>query len=93
MKAFAPGLVAVLSAVGIAQAQSGSADRAYCQALSDRYTRYVGTSEFSTSQPADRRTDPEARLALSQCHHGDARSAIPVLERRLINARVALPAR
>jgi hypothetical protein len=76
---------------GAAQAQTFAAER-YCGALADRYTRYVGTSEFSPSQPADRRTDPEARWALSQCQRGDTRHAIAILERRLRDARVELPA-
>ncbi|HZP98184.1 MAG TPA: hypothetical protein VFB13_01505 [Reyranella sp.] len=76
-------------AAGSALAQGGSV--AYCAALADRYARYVGTSEFSPRNQADRRSDPEARLAMSQCHQGQAAAAIPVLERRLRDAGVGLP--
>jgi len=72
--------------------ESGStADRKYCAALGDLYVRYVGTSEFSPSSMD--RTDLEGRLALSKCQAGDTAIGIPILERKLRNARVSLPPR
>jgi hypothetical protein len=93
MRLMAICLAAACLLPAVASAQDSSSALRYCQALAQKYTTYVGTSEFSPSQPADRRTDPEARLALSRCHQGDARTAIPILENRLRNAKVELPAR
>ena len=68
-----------------------SADRNYCAALSEKYVRYVGRTEAG---PRDNRLpDSVAGLALSQCLSGDTASAIPVLERKLTDARVTLPPR
>jgi hypothetical protein len=60
-------------------------------ALSDLYVRHVGTSELSPSSID--RTDLEGRLALSKCQAGDTATGIPILECKLGNARVSLPAR
>jgi len=83
----------LLAASFSAAAQDSGTDLKYCAELSRLYTTYVGTSEFSPSTPYDRRTDAEARYALSRCSHGDAKSAIPILELRLRNAKVNLPPR
>ena len=79
------------AAAALGQDNGSAADRKYCSALSDLYVRYVGTSEFSPSSMD--RTDLEGRLALSKCQAGDTATGIPILERKLRNARVSLPAR
>ena len=81
----------LLGTVALGQDNGSAADRKYCAALSDLYVRYVGTSEFSPSSMD--RTDLEGRLALSKCQAGDTATGIPILERKLRNARVSLPAR
>ena len=80
----------IMATVTHGQNSSIAANRKYCGALSDLYVRYVGTSEFSPSSMD--RTDLEGRLALSKCQAGDTATAIPILERKLRNARVTLPA-
>ena len=86
------GLAAACLFPATARAQGPSGDVRYCQALAQQYTTYIGTSEVSSSQPADLLTDPEARVALSRCYN-DAPTAIAILEERLRDARVELPAR
>jgi hypothetical protein len=81
----------VLLPLGAALAQESQADLRYCTALSQLYGRYVGSTEFGPNSMLPR--DVEARYALYQCERGDAHAAIPVLENRLRNARVGLPAR
>jgi hypothetical protein len=90
---FALLLAAASFSATAAMAQDSAADLKYCAELSRLFTTYVGTSEFSPSSPFDRRTDTEARYALSRCSHGDAKTAIPILELRLRNAKVDLPPR
>jgi hypothetical protein len=81
----------IVATVTHGQDSGNVADLKYCAALSDLYVRYVGTSEFSPSSMD--RTDLEGRLALSKCQAGDTATGIPILERKLRNARVTLPAR
>lgn len=84
----------LLATLLLAQAPSSGpmTDADYCAALSGLYLRYVGGDTESTSFRT-RRNDVEARLALDQCRAGNTASAIPVLERKLGNARISLPKR
>jgi hypothetical protein len=67
-------------------------DRRYCAALIDKYTRYVGTSEYSPL--AGRQlNDGDGRVAIAKCDAGDTATGIPILERRLRDGKVALPPR
>ena len=75
------------------QAQSTNrADLDYCTALGAKYARYVGSAETSPRRLA-RRFDLESRVAMAKCEEGDAATAIPILERKLTNAKVPLPER
>ena len=74
-----------------AQAGSSSADLRYCSALSQLYMRYVGNPE--TEPRGIRRNDATAENAMAQCRQGNAVVAIPVLERKLGDNRITLPAR
>lgn len=74
-----------------AQLRSPPVDLRYCAALSDLYMRYVGNPELRPS--SIRRSDVTADTALAQCRAGNAADAIPVLERKLVDNRFALPAR
>jgi hypothetical protein len=69
----------------------GSADLNYCAALSELYVRYVGRSEAGPR--SNRRPDVDGGVAVAKCNEGDAAAAIPVLERKLTDARITLPAR
>jgi hypothetical protein len=88
-------LVAV-AAVGLpmvahAQPRSRAADQQYCAQLSNLYVRYVGRSEAGPNAPV--RPDVNGGVALAKCREGDAAAAIPILERKLVNAGFSLPPR
>jgi uncharacterized protein (UPF0147 family) len=73
-----------------AQRRASSAEQQYCEALSNLYMRYVGNPE---TEPRNvRRNDAEAEEALSQCRHGNSAVSIPVLEHKLTDNRITLPA-
>ncbi|GEP55770.1 hypothetical protein [Reyranella soli] len=76
-----------------AYAQQGSraADLQYCAQLSNLYVRYVGRSEAGPNAPV--RPDVNGGVALAKCKGGDTVAAIPVLERKLVNAGFTLPPR
>jgi hypothetical protein len=74
-----------------AQQDSRTADLRYCARLSDLYIRYVGRSEAGPSVPV--RPDVNGGVALAKCKEGDAAAAIPILERKLVNAGFTLPPR
>ena len=65
----------------LAQAQSDG--KAYCAQLSELFRRYV--------QNASRRVDVEALAALEDCANGNAAAGIPVLEKRLRDAKITPP--
>jgi hypothetical protein len=95
MNTIAKMMIAVsLAALPVAaSAQSATnGDLAYCRALSDTYARYVGHGELSNHN--DRfYGDLDSQVALSKCHEGDAKAAIPVLERTLARNGITLPPR
>lgn len=67
-------------------------DQDYCLRLRDLYLRYLGGNELSNGTVI-RRTDPEGQFAVARCEQGDPASAIPILERKLVNNRFTLPPR
>ena len=69
-----------------------TADMQYCAKLSDLYIRYVGRSETGPRTPVT--PDAVGGTALAQCkEESKVAQAIPVLERKLLNARFTLPPR
>ena len=74
-----------------AQQASRTADLQYCARLSDLYIRYVGRSEAGPTAPV--RPDVNGGVALAKCREGDTAAAIPILERKLVNAGFTLPPR
>jgi hypothetical protein len=74
-----------------AQAGGAPGDQRYCSALSQLYMRYVGNPE--TEPRGVRRNDAAAEDAMAKCRQGNAVAAIPVLERKLTDNRITLPAR
>jgi hypothetical protein len=74
-----------------AQASSRAADLRYCAKLSELYIRYVGRSEAGPHAPV--KPDVVGGVALAKCKEGDTAAAIPMLERKLINAGFSLPPR
>jgi hypothetical protein len=71
-----------LASTPVAQAQSD--DKTYCAQLSELYRRYVQNA-------TGRRVDVEALVALDDCSKGKTASAIPVLEKRLRDAKITPP--
>ena len=69
-----------------------NADMQYCARLSELYIRYVGRSETGPRTPVT--PDVVGGTALAQCkEEGKVAQAIPVLERKLLDARFTLPPR
>jgi hypothetical protein len=70
-------------------------DAAYCQALVDRYTTYVGTvgGSLGGNSEGGPRAALDADVAIAQCQEGNPGPAIPVLEQKLLDSRVDLPPR
>jgi hypothetical protein len=69
-----------------------SADMEYCAKLSELFVRYVGRSEAGPRTPVT--PDAVSGTALAQCkHESTVAQAIPVLERKLLDARFTLPPR
>jgi hypothetical protein len=70
-------------------------DVAYCQSLADKYITYVGTVGGTLGGNTDRGApaDLEAKVAIAQCQEGNTGPAIPVIEQKLRDGKVALPAR
>jgi hypothetical protein len=85
------GLTAVLPLASGVQAADQAADLRYCAQLSELYVRYVGRSEAGPRTPV--RPDVKDGVALAKCHEGDTAAAIPILERKLVNAGFTLPPR
>ena len=79
--AFAP---LMMPAMAFAQ----MSDAAYCSALTERYQTYVHNSSTNRNPPS-----PDAESAIAQCKAGNTAAGIPVLERKLRDARVDLPKR
>ena len=69
-----------------ASAQTSDAD--YCKALTQKYETYV--SNMSVGRSAGSGTI-DASVAISQCKDGNTAAGIPVLEKRLRDARIDLP--
>jgi hypothetical protein len=74
----------LLPATAFAQVSDGD----YCNALIQRYQTYLPNPATSRTPPS-----PEVENAISQCKAGNTAAGIPVLERKLRDARVDLPKR
>jgi len=85
------GLAAALPLAAEAETGDRVADLRYCAQLSDLYVRYVGRSEAGRHAPV--RPDVNGGVALAKCKEGDTATAIPILERKLVNAGFTLPPR
>jgi hypothetical protein len=82
------GLCLSLTAEAQAQTPTGSDDMAYCAQLSALYRRYLGNTSEGKTLP-----DVTAGTAISECERGNTASGIPVLEKKLRDARFTLPKR
>jgi hypothetical protein len=77
-------LIVLAMALSASLAQAQGDDKAYCAQLSEIYRKYVQNA-------TGRRVDVEALQALDDCSRGKAASAIPVLEKRLRDAKITPP--
>ena len=88
-KLFLPlGLCLSLTAEVHAQAPAAADDMAYCAQLSALYRRYLGNTGEGRTFP-----DVAAATAMDQCERGNPAAGIPVLEKKLRDARFTLPKR
>lgn len=76
-----------LSLTAEAQAQAKD-DTTYCAELSALYRRYLGNTGEGRTFP-----DVSAANAISDCERGNTAAGIPVLEKKLRDARFTLPKR
>ena len=79
---------AALLVPAAAFAQMSDAD--YCGALTQAYQTYVSTIQRGHAP------DPppvDAQVAIEQCKAGNTAAGIPVLEQKLLNAKIELPKR
>ena len=77
-----------LSLTAEAHAQASADDTAYCAQLSALYRRYLGNTGEGRTFP-----DVAAATAMDQCERGNPAAGIPVLEKKLRDARFTLPKR
>ena len=84
-------LIAGVCAITGINAQSMTGDAAYCQALAQKYTEYVGLGANAESRRGP--SDVNAGVAIAECTNGNPGAGIPVLEQKLRNDRIDLPAR
>ena len=75
-------VLAIMALAPPVQAQSDG--KTYCAQLSEFYGRYVHNA-------TGRRVDVEALQALDDCSKGNAAASIPVLEKRLRDAKITPP--
>jgi len=80
-------LAAALAVLSVA-AQAQGNDASYCRALAEKYETYVNNMTSGRSPQQD---SVDGRVALEQCKKGDSAAAIPVLEKKLRNAKIDLP--
>jgi hypothetical protein len=71
------------------------ADAAYCQSLVNLYSTYGGTvgGSLGGNTRGGEPADLDAKVAIAQCQEGNPGPAIPVLEQKLRDNRVAVPPR
>jgi len=84
-------LIAGICAANVSNAQPMTGDVAYCQALAKKYSEYVGLGANAESRRGP--SDVNAGVAIAECRGGNPEPAIPVLEQKLRDSRIDLPAR
>ena len=70
-------------------------DLTYCQTLVAQYTTYVASvgATLGGNRDSGATADLDAKVAIAQCQEGNTGPAIPMLEKKLRDARVAVPPR
>ena len=90
MKISAKYLAAALATASPLTASAQTSDAAYCQALAQKYQVYVSNMAVGRS-PGSGTID--GTVAIEQCKAGNTAAGIPVLERKLRDAKIDLPPR
>jgi len=79
-----------LVAVGLPlTASAQTSDAAYCKALTAKYEAFVDNMKGHSNQPGG----VDGSVAVEQCKAGNTAEGIPVLERKLQDAKIGLPTR
>ena len=79
-----------LVAVGLPLTASAQAsDATYCRRLSARYEAFIENMNGHSMQPGG----VDGQVAIAQCKEGNTAAGIPVLERKLLDAKAGLPRR
>jgi hypothetical protein len=79
-----------LVAVGLPLVASAQvSDATYCRRLTARYEAFIENMNGHSMQPGAL----DGQVAVEQCKEGNTAAGIPVLERKLQDAKVALPNR
>ena len=86
MRKLLPLLAVVLASPTAVPAQGD--DQAYCLELANLYLRYLGYTGLGRPY-----SDLSAIAAIGDCRAGNTEAGIPVLEKRLLDARFTLPKR
>jgi hypothetical protein len=64
-------------------------DATYCRRLTARYEAFVENMQGHSVQPGSL----DGQVAIEKCKAGDTANGIPVLERKLKDAKIDLPSR
>ena len=83
-----PLLLLGLCLASMAGAEARADDMAYCAELTSMYRKYLGQTSSRQTMP-----DAAASTAIDACQRGNTAAGIPVLEKRLTDARFSLPKR
>jgi hypothetical protein len=78
-----------IPALAHAELASRSPDEQYCQRLTELYDRYGGYTQDGPNWHGS--PDVNAGVAIAMCKEGDVEAGIPILEKKLTDARVSLP--
>ena len=84
------GFVVALALPAVSSAQGRMSDAEYCKVLAEKYQTYVSNIQSGQSPMPD---PAQIQAAVENCRSGNTAAGIPVLERRLRNARIDLPPR
>jgi hypothetical protein len=81
-------LLATLLAFAAGPSVAQTTDVAYCARLAELVVKYIGKQINGQNRP-----DSESLVAIDRCDHGDTASGIPILEKKLLDAKFTLPPR
>ena len=70
-------------------ASAQASDATYCRRLTARYEAFIENVNGHSMQPGG----IDGQVAMAQCKEGNTAAGIPVLERKLRDARIDLPPR